>query len=232
MMPLKSFLSSFVLSMVMIGATEAGQITNLQLYDGTSVSPIVTINYTNADGTGNNSAAVYADPQVSNGTTTPMYYCVDIWHENDLGSTYTINPVSSISFGTSTFSDADNRIGWLLTQDQTSVDARAAVQLAIWYTIDNVHNAQLAGFSFSGGDANIKGDYQSLIGFAGYNPNLNYAADFERASHGGGCNTLYQDLVSGPVNITTQSVPEPGSIVLAGIALLSLAGVQLRRRAE
>ena len=127
----------------MIGSADAGQITDLQLFDGTSGSPTVTIDYTNADGSGNNSAYVYADPQVSNGTTNPMYYCVDLWHDNYLGSTYTINQVSSLAFSDSTFSDADNRIGWLLTQDQSTPDARAAVQLAIWYTVDNVHNSQL-----------------------------------------------------------------------------------------
>ena len=108
----------------MIGTTEAGQITGLQLYDGTSASPTVTIYYTNANGTGINSAYVYADPQVSSGTTAPMYYCVDLWHDNYLGSTYTINPVSSMAFRDSTFSDADNRIGWLLTQNQSTADAR------------------------------------------------------------------------------------------------------------
>jgi hypothetical protein len=230
MMKLKMILIGIALSLPMIGTAEAGQITDLQLFDGTSGSPTVTIYYTNADGTGSNSAYIYADPQVNGGTTAPMYYCVDLWHDNYQGATYTINRVSSMSFGASTFSDADNRIGWLLTQDQSTVDARAAVQLAIWYTVDNVHNAQLAGFSFSGGDATIRSDYNALISFAGYNPSLDYSADFWQATHDYS-NTLYQNLVSAPCNITSASVPEPGSIVLAGVALLSLAGVSLRRRA-
>ena len=228
-MDLKIILIAIALSLPAIGTAGAGQITDLQLFDGTSGSPTVTINYTNANGTGSNSAYVYADPQVSNGTTNPMYYCVDLWHDNYLGSTYTINPVSSMAFGASTFADADNRIGWLLTQDQSTPDARAAVQLAIWYTVDNIHDPQLAGFSYSGGDATLRSDYDTLIGFAGYSPGLNYAADFWQATHDPG-NTLYQDLVSGAVGITTASVPEPGSLVLAGIALLSLAGIGLRSR--
>ena len=36
------------------GSADAGQITGLQLYDGTSNSPAVTVNYTNPDGTGSN----------------------------------------------------------------------------------------------------------------------------------------------------------------------------------
>jgi hypothetical protein len=224
----KLLLSAIALSVAMSGAAEAGQITGLQLYDGTSASPTVTIYYTNANGTGINSAYVYADPQVSSGTTSPMFYCTDLWHDNYLGSSYTINLVSSMAFGNSTFSDADKRIGWLLTQDQTTPDARAAVQLAIWYTVDNVQNSSLAGFSYTGGDSTLASDYNTLISFAGYNPNLSYSADFWQAAHDS-TNTLYQDLVSDPPS--TSAVPEPGSIVLAGIALLALAAVQLRRRA-
>ena len=90
----KLMLNAIALSLAMSGAAEAGQITGLQLYDGTSASPTVTIYYTNANGTGSNSAYVYADPQVSNGTTNLMLYCTDLWHDHYLGSSYTINPVS------------------------------------------------------------------------------------------------------------------------------------------
>jgi hypothetical protein len=202
---------------------EAGQISNLQLYDGTSASPWVTIYYTNADGSGINTTDTYADPQVSSGTTQPMFYCADLWHGNAQGSTYTITPVPSLAFSTSTFSDVDNRIGWLLTQDQSTIDARAAMQLAIWYTIDNVHNNQLAGFSFSGGDSTLMSDYATLISFASYNPNIQYSAQFWQATHDES-NTLYQDLVS------SATVPEPSGILLAGIGMLSLIGVRLGRR--
>src|SRR5277367_5100572 len=98
MMNPKIFLGAIALFLPVIGTAEAGQISDLQLFDGTGGSPTVTIDYTNADGTGSNSAYIYADPQVSNNTTTPMYYCVDLWHDNYLGSTYTINPVSSMAF--------------------------------------------------------------------------------------------------------------------------------------
>ena len=86
--------------------------------------PTATINYSGADGTGNYSAYVYADPQVSYGTSVPLFYCVDLWHDNYIGSTYTITPVSTMAFANSTFSDVDNRIGWLLSQDQSTAEAR------------------------------------------------------------------------------------------------------------
>ena len=51
-----------------------------------------------------------------------------------------------------------------MNQPQNTVDQRAAVQLAMWYTIDN------KGFSYTGGDSTLRTDYNALIGFAGYNP--------------------------------------------------------------
>lgn len=210
-------------------SADAGQIFELQLYDGTSGSPTVTIDYTNADDTGKNSVYVYADPQVSYGTTNPMYYCVDLWHDNNLGATYTINQVSSLTFGTSTFSDVDNRLGWLLTQDQSTPDARVAMQLAIWYTVDNVVNDQLAGFSIHTSNSTITNDYDTLIQFDGYNPDHLYAADFWQATHDPS-NTLYQNLISAYGMIGEASVPEPSGLVLTGIGVLSMAGVHLWRR--
>jgi hypothetical protein len=226
------FLALLVLSLALASSARAGQITNLQLYDGTSGAPTASISYTNANGTGSNSAYVYADPQVSFGTTTPMYYCVDLWHDNYLGSTYTITPVPTMSFGTSSFSDVDNRIGWLLTQDQSTPESRAAVQLALWYTVDNKPGPGASGFSMSTGDSTITSDYNQLTSFAGYNAKTVYSADFWQATHDSG-NTLYQDLVSaapGPA-FQTNSVPEPGSIVLGSIGLVVLAAVRWLRRA-
>jgi hypothetical protein len=196
--------------LTLTGTASAGQITNWQLYDG-NAAPLVTIYYTEAD------------PQLSYGTTAPIYYCVDLWHDNYVGQTYAINQVPTISFINSTFADADNRIGWLLAQDQSTIDARAAVQLAIWYTIDNKPNDSLAGFSMSSSDPTIIADYSALIGFGGYNPSTNYAADFWQATHDP-CNTLYQDLV------TAGSVPEPSSVVMSMISGLFLVGFHFWRR--
>lgn len=216
-------LFGIVVPLSLASAAAAGQITNLQVYDG-SGAPTATIDYTNANGTGSNSAYVYADPQVSGGTTTPLFYCVDLWHDNYLGQTYTITPVSSMAFASSTFADVDNRIGWLLSQDRSTADDRGAVQLSIWYTVDNT------GFSMSSGDSTMTADYNTLISFAGYNPSDNYSADFWRATHDSS-NTLYQDLVSAPAGgVTDTSVPEPGSIVLLGLSVVLLAWLNWLRR--
>jgi Thioester domain len=213
------------LALMIASSARSGQITNLQLYDG-SAAPTATIYFTNADGTGSNTEYVYADPQVSGGTTAPAFYCVDLWHDNVNGQTYPITQVPGLAFpNTSTFADPDNRIGWLLSQDQSTPDARAAVQLAIWYTIDS------EGFSMGTSDSTITNDYSTLIGFAGYNSAVNYSADFWLANHDSS-NTLYQDLVSDPPGgvVTNASVPEPGSVVLASVSGFFLAVLHLWRR--
>ena len=225
----RTLLGALLVLVSLGGPAPAGQITNLQLYDGTSASPIVTVTYSGANGTGTISEAVYADPQVSGGTTAPIYYCVDLWHDNYLGSTYTITPVSTLPYQTSTFSDVDNRLAWLVNQAQNTVDERAAVQLAMWYTIDNVHTASFSGFSFTGGDTALVNDYNSLISFAGYNPDVTYSAQLWAATHDAG-NTLYQDLISAGPPITTTSVPEPGAGMLAAVGLGSSLGLYWRRR--
>ena len=70
----------------MFQLVHAGSINDLQLDDGTKHSPVVTIHYSTTDGEHSLSATTYADPIVSNNTIAPLYYCVDLWHENRIGS--------------------------------------------------------------------------------------------------------------------------------------------------
>jgi hypothetical protein len=199
-------------------SASAGQITKMQLYD--TSPPIVTVTYSNADGTGSNSLEVYADPQVSGHTKAPIYYCIDLWHDNEVGSTYTITPVSTLSFAaTSKFSDVDNRLAWLMNQPQDTADERGAVQLAMWYTIDNVPNNKFSGFSFSGGDDALQKYYNDLIRFREYDQSVSYAAQLWAATHDGG---KYQDVISA-------SVPEPAGRTLLGVGLLAVVCLHFRR---
>src|SRR5262245_28627482 len=94
------WMSAVLVLIAFAWAADAGQMSTLQLSDGPSGSPVVTLNYSNADGTGNNSSAAYADPMVSNGTNPPLYYCIDLWHDNYLGSSYTFTPAATIPFAT------------------------------------------------------------------------------------------------------------------------------------
>jgi hypothetical protein len=157
---------------------------------------------------------------------------VDLWHDNYIGSTYTITPVSTMTFANSTFSDVDNRIGWLLSQDQSTPEARAAVQLAIWYTVDNKASDSSSGFSMSTGDLTITNDYNQLVSFSGYDAGTIYGAQFWQATHDAG-DRLYQDLVSVPdFELHTNAVPEPASLVMGASGSLFVAAVILRQRAK
>lgn len=203
------------------GSAGAGQITNLQFYDGTSGSPIVTVTDSEPDGTGRDTAGTYADPMVSRGTTAPLYDCIDPWHDNDLGATYAFAPMTPHPHATSTFADVGNRLAWLINQPQATADDRAAVQLALWYTIDDLPNAPSSGFSYTGGDGPLRSEYNDLISFAGYDQTVRYAANFWAASHDP-ANGRYQDLIS--------AVPEPGAVLLQGVGLIWLGFEVVRRR--
>lgn len=214
----------------MVQPIQAGSINDLQLYDGTKNSPVVTIHYSSADGEHSLLATTYADPIVSDKTVAPLYYCVDLWHENRIGSSYTITPVSKIDYSTSSYDDVDNRIAWLLSQDQSTVDARAAVQLAIWYVTDNARTDHFKGFSFSGGDRTLKKDYNELLKFHGYDKSTSYEAQFWAATHDPKGDN--QDLVSDQNSISPQSVPEPGTGILGlvGVAWAVVVRRWSRRR--
>ncbi len=231
-----SFLSA-VVAMSLTGAAHAGSLSlsPIALYDGSN-SPQVTISYISANGgsqvTGVNT---YADPQVSGGTTSPLLYCVDLWHDNPVGGTDSLTTQTSgnmLSFtNTSTFSDVENRVAFLLTEAQSTIDERAAVQLAIWDTIANKVPNGGTGFGFtvtSGDSTTISNDYNSLINWStnGYNSGVDYSATFYVSTSGN------QNMVEGGSgDFNGASVPEPSSLILGALGAIGLAGFYRRRGA-
>ena len=229
------FLSAIV-SLVLAGAANAGQqttvtLSDLQVLGGT---PTVNITYTNPDGSGSiTENGVYAGPQVNGGSMPgPFLYCIDLWHDNYIGSTYNLvtPPSTPLTFPTS-FSNPDNMLGWLLTQDQSSSDSRAAVQLAMWYVIDNpgVNNPTDISFSFTGGDSTLTSDYAKLIAGIGIGQGQNYVSTETYTATFLEATTANQNLVSGG-SFEITSVPEPGGLVLGTISALVLAGFYGWRR--
>ncbi len=203
-----------------------------QLYDPVGFNVTVTYgpNGSLPGATQTTSSSPQIDTSGSFSNLTPVY-CTDMWHDNYLGSPYQVNPSASLSIGDTpnvylpaiSVTDAENRIGWLLTHNPNpsdhgaaAVDERGAIQLAIWYTTDAYHSPwYLSGlgssFSYTGGSAGMAGDYNALVSFAGYNPDTYYAANFYSAEHDG---RLYQNLV------TMSAVPEPSSLALGGIGII------------
>jgi hypothetical protein len=213
------------------GEAKADLFEGIGLYDGGN-APVVEIQYANTGGQVV-SAWVYADPQIAlnNGKNLlghyiPMY-CVDLVHDNYLGSSYTITPWSSPNI------PPKNEIAWLAENAAKNadssvnpVDYRAATQLAIWKLLDP------ANFDFWGGDSALKPLYTSLLNSSAYDPNTNYVpgANFFAAHHDG---ALFQDLVGawGPPPLGPLfSLPEPSTFAISGVGALGMLAFGLRRR--
>ena len=228
----KLFLTTVATSFLAFGSSaSAGQINNLQLYDG-NASPIVTINYTGSYGSGNYSATVYADPQVSYGTTAPIFYCVDLWHDNYIGSTYTITPVSHMSFSNSTFCDVDNRIGWLLSKTRAppiKTRGRAACHLVHRRRQAWTRLARLFDQHERATDDPERLQQARLLRWLQPLSELRWP-QFWAATHDPS-NTLYQDLVTAPSSNfqANGAVPEPSSVVLGATGLVFLVGFTARQ---
>jgi len=195
-------------------------VDNIGLYDGTN-APTAYISYTGAGA----SVDVYADPQTATNFPGIALYCIDLTHENALNDTYNVNLFNPTFSTTSTYADAANRVAWAMENAGSTADERGATQLFIWSTIGPAF--QVISFN---GDATLQTDYTALLSLTGYNPNLNYVpgATFLGAVHDG---DLHQDLAYGSPEFTPQSiVPEPSTMVIAGLGALGFIGYGWRRR--
>jgi len=211
-------------------------LNNIGLYDGSN-APTAVISFT-----GNSNVDVYADPQTatnwtySNHSLIPLY-CTDTTHENTVGSSYNVNqetPPPTFST-TSNYSDAGNRVAWLLGTYLSppdigqNADQRGAAQLLIWYIVDKNFSVQ----SFS--DSTMQTDYNNLITTmsTSYVASTNYypEAIFLGAVHNG---SLYQDMAlavpPGGSNTPNISTPEPATCTLAGLSLVCLVPLRMWRR--
>jgi hypothetical protein len=222
----------FVLCVLLTGIAQVeSTVVTPQLYDP-SVGFNVNVTYgRNGSLPGATDLNTSSSPQFTSPGSVPAY-CSDPWHENVLGSPYTVVSASGLSasdIGNAPrghaaigVSDASNRIGWIMSHapsDSNSrlaaVDERDAMQLAVWYTVDAYYDHGLQSqFSYTGGDAGMRADYNSLVSFAAYNNSTTYGADFFAAEHSG---NLFQDLV------TVGSAPEPTTALLGSVGMVVVA---------
>ena len=224
-----------VLMLLMANEAHADlSVSNIGLYDGSN-APTVYISYTGSNG----SVDVYADPQTatdanwqSNGSPIALY-CVDTVHDNYLGSSYQVNiEPSPPTFSTTPVNAAAaNEVAWALENAGNNVNSRAATQLFIWSVIDPAFSVTNWNGNTSTAPGSLQADYNALVSLSGYNSSINYlpGVEFLSAVHDG---SLYQDLaiaVTGGVQITSV-VPEPSTIVIAGLGALGIIGYGWCRR--
>lgn len=201
-------------------------VNDIGLYDGTSNAPTAWIYFTGNTGS---PVDVYADPQTatnwtSNGSPIALY-CIDTIHENAIGDTYSVNPESPPTFATSSsYTDAANRVAWVLDNVVNSADGRGAAQLLIWAIVDKNFSVNWTMTANTG----LMTAYNSLSTAMNtdYNQNINYQTDAEflAAVHGGPNDSLYQDLAF--------ATPEPSTLAIAGLGAMGLIGYGWRHRAR
>jgi PEP-CTERM motif/Thioester domain len=217
-----------------IAANADVSVSDIGLYDGTSCAPTVYVSYTGSGG----SIDVYADAQTATSFAGVALYCIDLAHENALGDTYGANVFSPTFASTSAYSDAANRVAWVMENADTAnpgttadADMRGAAQLLIWSII---------GPSFSviswNGNFTLQTDYNNLVtamgtASSGFSPSVNYlpGATFLAAAHSG---DLYQDVAYASLNGLTDQliVPEPSTLLVAGLGALGMVGYGWHKR--
>jgi hypothetical protein len=194
---------------------------NVGLYNGgpSPINPnstIVEIKFT-----GNSGVWVYGDAQTasnftSNGSSIPLY-CIDLNHDSNVGSSYRLTAwTNPNSYSASTL----NKVAWAMENAGSAGYGPAAAQLLIWSFLDanfqvinwNNENALLSAYSNLVGKMAVR--YDANASYMGY-------AVFYNAIHQPQIN-MNQDF--------GLAVPEPSSVVIAGLGAAGLIGYRWRRR--
>jgi hypothetical protein len=134
----------------------AGSVQSIGLYDGGN-APIVEIQYSGSSG-----AWVYGDAQTatnwtnSNRSSIPLY-CIDLQHDDYLGSTYQLTEWTDPN---SFSSDAINRVAWAVHNASLAEYGPAAAQLLIWSVIDP--NFSVINWNGNTGAGSLEAAYDAL----------------------------------------------------------------------
>jgi len=201
---------------------------NIGLFGGGNFLPDQNSTVIEIQFTGNSGSWVYGDAQTATNWTNPggsaiPLYCIDLAHDNYVGSSYQLTAWSNPN---SLSSDTLNRIAWAAANASLTGYGPAATQLLMWSVIDP--NFKVINWD---GESALQAAYQNVVGEMNsrYNGNANYLpqAQFFDAVHEPAGN-LNQDLVLGIPD--PPSAPEPSTLVIAVLGALGLIGYGWHRR--
>ncbi len=224
------------LGLLLFPASEANadlSVNSIGLYSGGSspINPSSTI--VEIQFTGNSGIWVYGDAQTatnwtsSGGSSIPLY-CIDLVHDNYLGTSYNLTTWANPS---SFSSDALNRVAWAAENAGLAGYGPAAAQLVMWSAIDPAFKV----INWNG-DNSLKTAYDNLVTAMNsqYNSQTSYLSQvqFFDAVHQPASN-LNQDLavLVPPGGLTINGIlvngftaPEPSTLVIASLGALGLIG--------
>lgn len=178
---------------------------------GTTISNIQFATYGYVTGNISNGSfheGVTAGQIVANSGNLPLF-CVDIYHDVNIGGTYTYNTVTKY----------DDRIGYLVNLKPTSATQSAGLQLAIWeltYETNKTSPYTLGTGNFlaSNFSSSVISEANALLADSAGKHNV-----YLKYTNGIGCP---QELVS--------PVPEPSSLLGLSMGFMSLAGYVMRKK--
>jgi hypothetical protein len=195
-------------------------VDNIGLFGGAnqainSANTIVEIQMTGSSG-----VWVYADAQTASnfkfpdGSPMPLY-CIDLSHDNYLGSSYQLTPWNNPNHYSA---QVLNRIAWAVESTPASGYAPAATQLLIWSLVD----PKFEVINWNGALA-LEASYQADLArmSSEYNPQVHYH-----------CNLA--DAVHAPQSYMNQDLawpnPEPSSMLIAVAGAMGMIAYGIRMR--
>jgi hypothetical protein len=163
------------------------------------------------------------DPSYLNGTELDYLYCVDLYITVNVPGSYpnTVVTTDGTIYGVAVHNAG--QVAWLLSQYGTAGQGSQAyaLQAAIWHVVnDGIHNVFIDNTSSPANVVTLYGSYLTAL-----DSNTGNISDFRWITPGqldsNGHVVAYQGLVT---------VPEPGILILLGIAMSAIGAASWRLR--